>query len=192
VRRLHTAAQRAAVPCRLWRDRPTVARGARRRGAVGRLYPRRSTSPAAVGHEPAGPRLTSYRSRRKPPVAESSKVACKGHIPRPQGSPLGLESPRLQVPRRGRPANLTPRNQPASVAASELALRKRPGRTRPPELLRVLVAHKSFNPGGHAPGASDFFSSLSGPTESGEVGGLSVVSSQWSVVSGQWSVVGSR
>jgi hypothetical protein len=34
-------------------------------------------------------------------------------------------------------------------------------------LLRVLVAHKSFNPGGQAPGASDFFSSLSGPTAAG-------------------------
>jgi hypothetical protein len=45
-------------------------------------------------------------------------VASPRHVPRPPRSPLGLEPPRAGV---ARPANTTPRNQTASVAASERA-----------------------------------------------------------------------
>jgi len=42
---------------------------------TGRLHPQRSTFPASVGHEPAGPRLASYQGKQKSPAAEPSKVA---------------------------------------------------------------------------------------------------------------------
>jgi hypothetical protein len=92
-------------------------------------------------HELAGPRLASYfldvplprppsatsrrgrdwpatKGEQKTPAADPSMVASPRHVPRPPRSPLGLEPPRAGV---ARPANTTPRNQTASVAASERA-----------------------------------------------------------------------
>jgi hypothetical protein len=61
------------------------------------------------------------------------------------------------------------RSPAGNVAASERALGRQPLRARPMVVPYVQVADKSLNPGGQAPGASDFLSSLSWPTAAGEV-----------------------
>jgi hypothetical protein len=92
-------------------------------------------------------------------------------VPRPPCSPLDFGARCSRVA----PAAKA-RSRAGNLPASERALRRRPGRARPPGVPCVQVAHKSFNPGGQAPGASDFFSSLSWPAGHGSAGQVPVIS----------------
>jgi hypothetical protein len=124
--------------------------------------------PLAVPRAPGALRpgvsaLVSYIPARLDSRGRALKRCFRGDVPRPQRSPVDSGA---SCSRAAPVAELQPvaaRRAAGNLAASERAMRRRPGRTRPPEVLCVLVAHKSCNPGGRAPGASDYFSRLSEP-----------------------------